>query len=328
MLPADSSLRRRKQAMSGRRPLLRLLLPVIVVLTAAGCRQGNGLPDSGGRPYEVLLVGDTGKIIDSLLSEPMPGLPQDEPQMGVSHTGKRGLNGIARLARNIVEVDVNARQYRTTALQSKQDVFASPQTFVRITTPSMEHLRRFLARNGYRLTNFLVRAELNRIQKQLERNHNEEAMQKIRKTFGVSMLVPADMTSSKREQDFLWLSNNANTGMASICLYTINKEKNFRQQRDSVMQRNIPGERAGMYVSTAIVEREEVRPSLSTTYRGLWEMRNDVMGGPFVAYLPTKLAKGNRQLVVEAFLFAPGSKKRNLLRRLEAALYTIQKPNM
>ncbi|WP_051530763.1 DUF4837 family protein [Prevotella dentasini] len=111
-------------------------------------------------------------------------------------------------------------------------------------------------------------------------------------------------------------------------LYTINKEKNFRQQRDSVMQRNIPGERAGMYVSTAIVEREEVRPGLSTTYRGLWEMRNDVMGGPFVAYLPTKLAKGNRQLVVEAFLFAPGSKKRNLLRRLEAALYTIQKPNM
>ncbi len=60
----------------------------------------------------------------------------------------------------------------------------------------------------------------------------------------------------------------------------------------------------------------------SVTVRGLWEMKNDAMGGAFVAYWQPE---GSRIVVAEAFVYAPETKKRNLMRRLEAALYTRNK---
>ena len=52
------------------------------------------------------------------------------------------------------------------------------------------------------------------------------------------------------------------------------------------------------------------------------EMQNDAMGGPFVAYWKPN---GKRIVVTEVFVYAPETKKRNLVRRLEAALYTRNK---
>lgn len=60
--------------------------------------------------------------------------------------------------------------------------------------------------------------------------------------------------------------------------------------------------------------------STSFLYRGLWEMKNDAMGGPFVA---RTLSFGNKTLTIEGFVYAPGQKKKNKLRQLEAVLYTL-----
>ena len=56
--------------------------------------------------------------------------------------------------------------------------------------------------------------------------------------------------------------------------------------------------------------------------RGLWDMRGDAMGGPFVSYLQADPAH-DRLLVSEGFVFAPDKKKRPLIRQLEAALQTV-----
>ena len=44
------------------------------------------------------------------------------------------------------------------------------------------------------------------------------------------------------------------------------------------------------------------------------------MGGPFVA---RTLSFGNKTLTIEGFVYAPGQKKKNKLRQLEAVLYTL-----
>ena len=56
--------------------------------------------------------------------------------------------------------------------------------------------------------------------------------------------------------------------------------------------------------------------------RGLWDMRHDAMGGPFVSYV-MKDSANNRILVSEGFIFAPQKNKRAMIRELEAALQTI-----
>lgn len=59
--------------------------------------------------------------------------------------------------------------------------------------------------------------------------------------------------------------------------------------------------------------------------RGLWKMVGDMMGGPFVSHVRLD-EKNNRVVVVEGFVFAPETDKRNFIRRIEAALYTLRLP--
>ena len=59
--------------------------------------------------------------------------------------------------------------------------------------------------------------------------------------------------------------------------------------------------------------------------RGLWHMKGDMMGGPFVSHARLD-EKNNRVVVVEGFVFAPETDKRNFIRRVESALYTLRLP--
>ena len=77
-----------------------------------------------------------------------------------------------------------------------------------------------------------------------------------------------------------------------------------------------------MHMRTASIASVTRGRGNSVTVRGLWEMKNDAMGGAFVAYWQPE---GSRIVVAEAFVYAPETKKRNLVRRLEAALYTRNK---
>ena len=56
--------------------------------------------------------------------------------------------------------------------------------------------------------------------------------------------------------------------------------------------------------------------------RGLWEMRRGALGGPFVS-LAFPDPEHGRLLVAEGFIYSPKSKKRDLVRRMEAALRTL-----
>ena len=50
-----------------------------------------------------------------------------------------------------------------------------------------------------------------------------------------------------------------------------------------------------------------------------------MMGGPFVSHQVVD-EKNNRVIVVETFLYAPNKKKGDLIRKLEAALFSLKLP--
>ena len=174
------------------------------------------------------------------------------------------------------------------------------------------------------LRQLLNRFEANAAIALLSHKRNIEAEKTIGKLFGVEMWIPMDMVSSKQGKDFLWLSNNSPTGMQNIVLYRSpapQSTNHYIHLRDSVMRLHIKGETDAMFMRTV---KATVTGSLTkekghtiTVHKGLWEMEGDDMGGPFIAH-----TQGH--LTVEAFVFAPGMKKRNLLRRTEAALYTLK----
>lgn len=310
-----------------------LLLTAIVALCSCSGGPQSLLPKSGGRPYEVLLVASDRRcaaVVDSVLTQDMPSLPQSEPMFDVSQIDTTRFNQTTRLARCIVIVTVNPAVFTSTRIRYEKNVWARPQLVVYVNTPSASQFSQYMAKAGHRLTSLLTRAEINTAMSTLRAGSNRKAESSIRRMFGWDMLIPADMKAGKTGRNFIWLSDNRPDRMRNICVYsysgtTLDAHRALAA-RDSVMRLNIPGELDGMYMQTtpgsvtAGLATEDGRTVMIS--RGLWEMRNDAMGGPFVS-LSTVDSVNSRIIVAEAFVYAPGTNKRNLIRSAEAALYTL-----
>ena len=310
-----------------------LLLTAIVALCSCSGGPQSLLPKSGGRPYEVLLVASDRRcaaVVDSVLTQDMPSLPQREPMFDVSLIDTTRFNQTTRLARCIVIVTVNPAVFTSTRIRYEKNVWARPQLVVYVNTPSASQLSQYMAKAGHRLTSLLTRAEINTAISTLRAGSNRKAESSIRRMFGWDMRIPAEMKAGKTGRNFIWLSDNRPDRMRNICVYsysgtTLDAHRALAA-RDSVMRLNIPGELDGMYMQTtpgsvtAGLTTEDGRTVMIS--RGLWEMRNDAMGGPFVSYSVVDSAN-SRIIVAEAFVYAPGTNKRNLIRSAEAALYTL-----
>lgn len=310
-----------------------LLLTAIVALCSCSGGPQSLLPKSGGRPYEVLLVASDRRcaaVVDSVLTQDMPSLPQREPMFDVSLIDTTRFNQTTRLARCIVIVTVNPAVFTSTRIRYEKNVWARPQLVVYVNTPSASQLSQYMAKAGHRLTSLLTRAEINTAISTLRAGSNRKAESSIRRMFGWDMRIPAEMKAGKTGRNFIWLSDNRPDRMRNICVYsysgtTLDAHRALAA-RDSVMRLNIPGELDGMYMQTtpgsvtAGLTTDDGRAVMIS--RGLWEMRNDAMGGPFVSYSVVDSAN-SRIIVAEAFVYAPGTNKRNLIRSAEAALYTL-----
>ena len=318
---------------------MRLLLVLLSLVCAVLCScegQGSLLPKSGGRPYEVLVVSESGGsrgavAVDGLLSADVRGLPQKEPLFDVSLTDSARFNPTAKLARNIVVVSINPGLFTQTRVRYEKNVWARPQMVVYVNAPSDSALLADMPRIGKGLVGLLTRAEINVAISRLGDGGNAKASAVVGEMFGYGIKIPAGMKSSKRGRDFVWFSDDAPGGMSNICVYSYAGDSLDAARslavRDSVMRANIPGERRGMYMQTvegsASFMRATEKGRSIMVCRGLWEMHGDAMGGPFVSHSLVDTAT-RRIIVAEAFVYAPGMKKRNLMRQAEASLYTLK----
>lgn len=292
------------------------------------------LPQSGGNPYEVLLM--TGnrpaqQALTEALETEIVGLPQAESAFDVSHSAEQELGQVTKYARCIVMVRADKELYSQTKIKYEKNVYAKPQVIVYVNTPSYSRLIADMPKVASRLTELLNRFEMNTEIKRLKLAHNLKAEKAVSKMLGCKIWIPTDMKSMKQGKNFIWLSNNTASGMQNICIYTYaGNSLNINEiatKRDSVMKRNIPGEEPEMYMSTEkkyplnnrILNEKGLRIVES---RGLWTIEGDAMGGPFVSHSITDSANG-RIIVAEGFVYSPDTKKRNKMKQLEAALYTL-----
>lgn len=307
---------------------LRLFLAICFVFMLACCKDGksNRLPESIGQPYEVVLEGDTNHIVTAILQESVPDMPQPESMFNIIQVRKGKLTSLYQTVRNRVVVDVDKRN-RDFEVKISKDVNAAPQVIIRIKAQTVEQLKSRL--DGMRLRQILDESELKHLASVIRQN--VEKQKEIKRLFGIDMKIPADMQSSKRGKDFLWLSNNANSGMQNLLIFKLRDfwrgnpylPSALKPKVDSVLRVNVPGEEDGMYMQLAYI-REYLN--------GCWEMKGDAMGGPYVMKLMSDadftqgrnaLGKYNA-LVIIGFVYAPEMKKRNLIKQLEAVLTTIR----
>ena len=306
------------------------------------------LPVSSGRPYEMLVVIEkdmyerpAGRALHDVLVSDVPGLPQHEANFRITTTPRSGFDRTYKIFRNIIYVDVDPKRYTQTRFKFVRDLNASPQMIMTIQAPDENNLAEYITEHGQTIVDFFNKAELNRFIKLAERSHSDIVNQTAKEMFGCEIWLPKDLTAVKKGKNFFWASAPTDNLM-NFCMYSLPYTHSdiftpnyFSALRDSVMEKNIPGEKEGMHMATQkyhgeyLVESQHivVRHTFAQEVRGLWEMTEDNMGGPFVAHARVDTVN-NRLIVVEGFVYMPNEpKKRNTMRRLEASLYTLQLPS-
>lgn len=295
-----------------------LTLLAALALTLAGCRKTaeKAWVNTQSQPYEVLLVGDKDGTLRAILEQPVSGLPQPEPSFDVTSI-------------RTAQLEDFAQRYRCIVVRTDKDTFgialnryARPQMVVYTNNNHANRLHRVL--NHYERAMQL---------QHLKRVHNTKKEQEIARQFGFRMLIPATMTAGKQGKNFVWLSNNAAEGMQSLMIYTLRPvgENAVRAQKDSVWKANIKGETDQMFMRSTAGSLTGSPLGATTRHpqwsiqqsAGLWEMEGDAMGGPFKSWEIKRPDHGD-MLCVDAFVYAPEKNKRNLMRQLDAVLYTIK----
>ena len=303
------------------RNTITLLFPfclTFLLLTSCGLTGKNRKkPASTGQPYEIVLEGDTDSIVTRILTEDVPSLPQPEPLCKLIQVKKGKTKGSYLLVRTRIIVNITDKDF---AVKLSHDENAAPQNIIRINAHSVQQLRERL--NSEKLRQIVDEAELKHLAEIISNNpskQNKEMQEEVKKTFGLDMKIPVSMNASKKAKDFIWISNNASTGMQNLLVMKVKSEErrmknsnafhvnvNDKTQIDSILRTNMPGETDSMYMTIPVLLE-----------RGLWEMKGDAMGGPYVMHRI-------HNLYVIGFVYAPEMKKKILIKQLEAAISTIK----
>lgn len=306
------------------------------------CQKVNSLlnPEASGNPFEVMVVADdslfedeVGTTIKSILNTPVPGLPQREPSFHVSHVEEKHYDRITHLFRNIVLIHIG-REHTVPKIILERDVFADNQFIVTFVAPDNTTLIDYVNAHRDFIVNLIVKEEMSRLANYYDKRHNRKFDERVRDMFGCSFHIPGELNHFKEGKDFIWATNDALTGVQSVAVYSYPYTTNealtldsIIAVRDSVMKINIPGGQPGQYMTTnkETVHTDNIlaRNVYAKEVRGLWEIENDNMGGPFVAHCVIDTIR-HRIIVGEAFVYAPEKAKRTMMRTLEASLYTLK----
>lgn len=159
--------------------------------------------------------------------------------------------------------------------------------------------------------------------------HNEVIADSIKRLVGISIDIPVDYKVARAEKNFVWMRRDLGVVTQNILITSVPYVGEDQISVDSaVAYRNAIGEMAvrsdteGSYMTTN--DRDlPVLPFVSTIdgkyafeARGIWEMTDDFLGGPFFTYL-LPAPEQKKLFVIDVFTFAPSKGKRNYMQQLE-----------
>lgn len=332
----------------------RLLQLIAFMLLLASCSNKKDevrhLQASIGQMSEVVLVlpnnlskGELADSLTAVLTSDVPGLNQGEDFFRLSRIPATMDKGETKKmhSRIIVKIDPKLKM---AGMGTAKDVYVKPQTEILLAAPSAEALMEYLSKRKEELLNSLLETQLEAQADYLRSHASAKVRKDLKEVLGYTVAAPEDIAFTKRGKDFLWASNRKAEKQLNMVFYRLpyhgedmNDAKVLCHLRDSVMKENIPGSEPDQWMETVWDAGEPVVTASTiytysmdddgekstTTIRGLWQMRNGAMGGPFVAKFYYD-SSTNEILVAEGFVFSPSTPKRDLIRRLEASLLTFE----
>jgi hypothetical protein len=297
-----------------------------------------------GKAGEVVVVvpndtwdGEVGKSFREVMAQPNLGLPQDEPIFDLVNIPPTAFTDIFKSSRNIVRINISST-VDTAKVEFKKDMWAWPQAIVDIAASSPQEFTGLFRKNSDQIVAFLLRAERDRLLLNYEK-FNEVAVKKAAKDqFDIKLNVPPGFIVSKQADDFLWVRYETPEISQGIIIHTYpyTSDSTFTRdyltnRRNDILKARVEGPATGSYMTTEdqLVPEMNIfqfKKNYAAELRGLWRLKGDFMGGPFIN-LSILDAANNRIVMLDGYVYAPRFDKRNLLRQVEAMLYSMELPD-
>lgn len=319
----------------------KILFALTVIAALAGCKNTKALlPNVSGKAGEIIVViektdweGSLGGEVRELLACDCPFLAQKEPLYSLINVAPGGFGDLFKLHRNIVFFTINP-QVDSTGVLYRHDVWAAPQCLVQVSARDAAQAEELLKDNGKNIVGFIEQAERDRVIRNSIRYEEREIAPKVAEVFGGSPHFPTGYKLKKLTSDFGWIADEKQYTLQGILIYkypasgkgdemTVEK---IIAKRNEVMKENVPG----MFENTWMTTGTFMPPQLEffryrgrdfAQVRGLWEVENDYMGGPFVSQ-SFYSQDGADVITAEAFVYAPKYDKRQYLRQVESILFS------
>ena len=325
------------------KPLLSAAFLSVLIFFAA-CNQDNSVhtPESLGTPNEIVMVSESnlwnssaGDSVRAFFEGPVPGLPQPEPYYKLIQVKEDGFLSLLKIHRNVFIITIDSSLQKP-VLEMLQNVWARPQRVVKISSPSVEGIKEVFEANKVKIVNLYDNAEMDRLQKLYSKSKNIEAITAIEKKFGFSLNVPADYYLALEKDNFIWLRRETNLEGQGMLIYTypytdtiaFNPLK-IQSVRNQFTELYVPGPSDSSYMAIAdeyvlpIPRSVTLKNQPATEFRGLWEVRKDFMGGPFISYTFVD-EKNNMVVTLDGYVYAPGINKLPMLKQVQSILLSFK----
>ena len=314
------------------------LLLLSAILAMPGCKStGSLLPSVSGKAGEIIVVmekpdwEDTlGSDVRDLLACDCPWLAQKEPLYNLVNVVPSAFVDLFKVHRNIILFQVGP-QIDTTGIIYKHDVWASPQCVIQLSAPTSAQASELLKEKGPMIISSFEQAERDRVIRNTRRYEERDIYPAVARVFGGSPHFPSGYKLRKITDDFAWIADDKQV-YQDVFIYRYPVEADpftldkIVTHRNAILKENVPGMFDGTYMTTSefftpTLEYLKYRGRDLVQVRGMWEVQNDFMGGPFVShsfYSPD----GSEIYVAEAWVYAPQFDKRQYLRQVESVLYS------
>ncbi len=294
------------------------------------------LAQSSGNINHVLVVmkekdwdSSLGEETKQIIGDIYQGLPVDEPNFKFFHVSPKQFTGFTRHSRNIIYFQRDTLN----KFSVYENLYSKPQLFFLIQGEDENVLVNYLLENKKLIINSIKNGERKEKIRRIKKSPSKSTI--LSERLGITLIYPSIYKNVKDTTNFVWLEKQIIKGTLNIISYRLPgnalsnppKLNEVVRIRDSIGELYVPGRLTGTYMITEkdykpYFYKLKVEEKVIFETKGIWEVKNDFMGGPFVNRI-FKDKKTNEWIVLEGFTFAPSISKREYMFELNSILSTM-----
>jgi len=305
--------------------------------------------------------GPVGDSLDYFFGGAFPLTPSPEPIFDLRHFTPKDLEDKPlkkELRTYLVVADLNAVNSPTTELVKKdlskssvtdplngksslttigKDKWANGQILVYLLADNFDNLAASISTHFPSISTRVLKHDAQQLrQSTYTRGNNGGLSKKVEALIGREIDIPFEYVLAKEspEENMLWLRKDTKDATVNLVfrkeIYVEGSQTskaNMKALRDDFGRKHISSDQPNSYMKVndkdlPILEyTKEISGLYTKEYRGIWEMENDFMGGPFITWM---IVNGDEMIYIDGSVWAPGKRKRELLQQLELIANTLR----